>query len=435
MAPASGFRTVRAVLPRKFRHDHENHGTMSNGSLLCEQRGSSCLAWNQVSRVVGHDRGRFAGAMATVPRTGRASGPAEQYLEAQLHVVRSLDAKREAIANIADEAAQRLLAGGTIHLAGEKGMVAEMMGRAGGLCGAKMLSLEKGRPRVGLHDVVLLSDYGAPGKLKTALARFTGTEALVVVFASAENPLLRQPWGARVRVVPVDIPLDSRLLVLRSGQRLIPLVSPAIATAEWTFVAELLGACRRKRRQLAVYLSIWLDPGRRRFERTNGLLVEPDLRPAPVARGLYAHDFLASTGQASRPSAAKSWGRSARRPIGSAAVSPRIARSCGPLRGTCPRPRPIPAARDTIFPERFPSATNWARNGFRKTSVRATYTCSWAIKRTKMRGRRRSTPWARGRSLSPPPPLPPNRPETRGTCTSTRTGREAMLVWNSPAMM
>ena len=242
--------------------------------------------------------GVLLGAMATVPRTCRASGPAEQYLEAQLHVVRSLDAKRESIANIADEAAQRLLAGGTIHLAGEKGMVAELMGRAGGLCGAKMLSLEKGRPMVGPHDVVLLSDYGAPGKLKTALARFTGTEALVVVFASAENPLLRQPWGARVRVVPVGIPLDSRLLVLRSGQRLIPMASPAIATAEWTFVAELLGACRRKRRQLAVYLSIWLDPGRRRFERTNGLLVEPDLRPAPVARGLYAHDFLASTAQA-----------------------------------------------------------------------------------------------------------------------------------------
>ena len=132
---------------------------------------------------------------------------------------------------------------------------------------------------------MLLSDYGTPGKLKTALEKLAGTKALVIVFASAENPLLRQPLTANLRAVPVDIPLDSRLLVLRSGERLIPTASPAIATAEWTFVAELLGACRRQHKQLAVYLSIWLDPELRRYNRTKGLLFEPDLRPEPVARG------------------------------------------------------------------------------------------------------------------------------------------------------
>ena len=164
-------------------------------------------------------------------------------------------------------------------------MMAELTGRAGGLCSAKMLSLEKGQPSVGPNDFVLLSDYGTPGKLKTALEKLADTKALVIVFASAENPLLRQPLAAHLRAVPVDIPLDSRLLVRRSGERLIPTASPAIATAEWTFVAELLGACRRQHKQLAVYLSIGLDPERRRYNRTKGLLFEPDLRPAPVARG------------------------------------------------------------------------------------------------------------------------------------------------------
>ncbi len=237
----------------------------------------------------------IAADIAPIPRTrSAAAGPAEQYIEAQLRVVRSLDAQCAPIADIADEAAQRLLAGGNIHLAGEAGMVAELAGRAGGLCGAKTLSLETGQPAVGPNDLVLLSDYGTPGRLKTALEKLAATKALVIIFASAENPFLRQPLASHLRVVPVEIPLDSRLLTLRSGERLIPTASPAIATAEWTFVAELLGACRRQHKQLAVYLSIWLDQGLRRYKRTTGLLFEPGLQPAPVARGQYAHAFLAS---------------------------------------------------------------------------------------------------------------------------------------------
>jgi uncharacterized phosphosugar-binding protein len=242
--------------------------------------------------------GVFLGAIAAAPRTcDAAAGAAEQYLDAQLRVVRSLDAKREAIAEIADEAAGQLLAGGTIHLAGETGMMAELAGRAGGLCGAKVLSLEKAQASLGPNDLVLLGDYGTPGKLKTALEKLAATKALVIVFAAAENPLLRRPLSAHLRAIPVDIPLENRLLVLRSGERLIPAAPPAIATAEWTFVAELLGACRRRHKQLAVYLSIWLDPECRRYNRTQGLLFEPGLRPAPVARGQYAHAFLASVGQ------------------------------------------------------------------------------------------------------------------------------------------
>ena len=72
---------------------------------------------------------------------------------------------------------------------------------------------------------------------------------------------------------------------------------PVIATAQWTFVAELLGACRRRHRQLAVYLSIWLDPGLRRYRRTEGLLFEPDMQPGPVAPAEYARAFLAGVDQ------------------------------------------------------------------------------------------------------------------------------------------
>jgi hypothetical protein len=146
----------------------------------------------------------------------------------------------------------------------------------------------------------------------------------LVAFASSESPLFQKPLPANVRPVPVDIPRDSRLVTsagglsrfLRregccdanvfdrrengtvplappSGEKLIPTAAPAIATAQWTFTAELIGACRRQHRQLAVYLSIFLDEGRR-LKRTQGLLFEPELRPATVAQGQYAREFLAT---------------------------------------------------------------------------------------------------------------------------------------------
>ena len=192
----------------------------------------------------------FLGAVACAAAARAAApaptpGPAEQYIDAQLRVVRSMEASLNAIADLADESAAKLLAGGTIYLAGEPGMVLELLGRAGGLSGAAKLPVKKPAakkpPRpVGPGDIVLLSDYGTPGKLQAAIDDLAPTGALVIVFASAENPLVQKPSAGNFRVVPVDIPLDSRLVTLPDGQRLIPTASPALATAEWTFVAELL---------------------------------------------------------------------------------------------------------------------------------------------------------------------------------------------------
>lgn len=221
-----------------------------------------------------------------------AAGVAERYIGAQLKVVRSLETDVDAFAEVADESATRLIGGGNFYLSGEPGMMAELLGRAGGLCGAKALPLDKPLPTLGGNDVVLLSDYGSPGKLSAALEKLGATAALVIVFASAENPLMRGPRSANRRFTPVDVPLDSCLVRLPSGEPLLPTAAPAIAAAQWTYVAELLGACRRQHRQLAVYLSIFLDEGRARYARTKGLLFEPDLRPAPVARGKFAQTFL-----------------------------------------------------------------------------------------------------------------------------------------------
>jgi uncharacterized phosphosugar-binding protein len=207
-------------------------------------------------------------------------------------VVKGLEGRIGEITAVADAAAARLIGGGRLFLAGERGMVAELHVRAGGLCGARML--HPGKSLVGKGDVVLFSDYdgAAVGRPDGAWPTVVGTGALVVLAASREHPVCTKPPRENVRPLPVEMPLDSRLARLPSGERVVRGCAPALAIAQWAFTAELIGACRRKGRQLAVYLSIHLDEGRKRFERTRGLLFESELRPQAAAPGAFARTFL-----------------------------------------------------------------------------------------------------------------------------------------------
>jgi len=219
------------------------------------------------------------------------AGPAEDYVDAQLRVVKGLEARVPALTRIADEAAARLLAGGRLYLAGERGMVLELLGRAGGLCAAKPLA--PGKTLLGENDVVILSSYAPQDDSAGSAWDAAGkTQALRVLFVSRRHPVFESPPVAGGRAVAVDIPADSRLLALPSGGRAVPAAAPAIATAQWTFVAELIGGCRRRGKQLAVYLSIHLDEGRKRYNRTKGLVFEPGPAPQPVAAGRFAKEFL-----------------------------------------------------------------------------------------------------------------------------------------------
>ncbi|MGA2067904.1 MAG: hypothetical protein ABSG86_23245 [Thermoguttaceae bacterium] len=221
------------------------------------------------------------------------AGSAQRYLDAQLQAVCGLERDLDGLADAADAAAARLLAGGNLWLAGEPGMVAELAGRAGGLCGAKVLPAGKSAAALGRDDVVLWSDYGVTPQPGGIWPRLLESGALLVAFAPEEKAILKGPLPERVRRIGVKVPVERSGGEPAGGQRAIRAIVPAVATAQWAFVAELLGAVRRRHRQLAVYLSIHLDPGMRRFKRTDGLLLEPDLRPDPVPRKAYGGRFLA----------------------------------------------------------------------------------------------------------------------------------------------
>jgi len=218
-------------------------------------------------------------------------GPAEEFIDAQLRVVKGLEAQVPAITRIAEEAAQRLVAGGRLYLAGERGMVSELQGRAGGLCGARRFA--GGKALLTEHDVVVLSDYvPKQSRAGTAWDATPDTRALRILFVSKQHPLCGKPLVRNGRIVGVDIPRNACVVRSRTGCEACPASAPAIATAQWAFVAELLGACRRRGKQLAVYLSIHLDEGRKRYNRTKGLLFEPAVKPEPVPEGQFAKAFL-----------------------------------------------------------------------------------------------------------------------------------------------
>jgi len=211
--------------------------------------------------------------------SGALAGPAEDHIDAQLRVVRWLDSIVPEMSGVADDGAKRLLAGGQLYLAGERGMVLELLTRAGGLCCAR--AFQPGKTQLGRNDIVLYSSYGVQEKpFSETLGR---VEALVVGFPAAVNAAAAVKLPENERCIPAGL-LPEKMAARAA--------TPAVAIAQWAFTAELIGAGRRQGKQLAVYLSIHLDEGRKRFERTKGLLFEPDLKPEPAASGQFARAFL-----------------------------------------------------------------------------------------------------------------------------------------------
>ena len=242
--------------------------------------------------VAAFTAGLLLAGFAVAAEPAGTAGPAQRYLDGQIHAVGDIQIQLDGLAAAADAAAGQLLAGGNLWLAGEPSMVAELAGRAGGLCGAKVLSDETAAAMLGRNDVVLWSDYGVTPRPAGIRSQLLQGSALVVAFSPKENAAVKRSLPEHVRWIEVKIPVPSGPAGGANSRRLIRSIIPTMATAQWTFVAELLGAVRRHHRQLAVYLSIHLDPGMKRFKRTNGLLLEPDLRPEPVARKVYGGQFL-----------------------------------------------------------------------------------------------------------------------------------------------
>ncbi len=159
--------------------------------------------------VAAFTAGLLLAGFAVAAEPAGTAGPAQRYLDGQIHAVGDIQIQLDGLAAAADAAAGQLLAGGNLWLAGEPSMVAELAGRAGGLCGAKVLSDETAAAMLGRNDVVLWSDYGVTPRPAGIRSQLLQGSALVVAFSPKENAAVKRSLPEHVRWIEVKIPVPS----------------------------------------------------------------------------------------------------------------------------------------------------------------------------------------------------------------------------------
>ena len=181
-------------------------------------------------------------------------------------------------ANRAEEVARRMVAGGTLWLAGDRGFVLEGLNRAGGLMAAKRL---KGPEELKPGDVMLYGLLRAPESEEVELLR---SAANAGVLCLAMGPVDSDDWWADQLPVPAP-PADD------PGR--LPTVSPVLAGALWTFTAEVVSALTRLGKMPPMYQSVLVPGGRERNTEHLKLTWEPGT-PEPIRPVTLGRTYLAS---------------------------------------------------------------------------------------------------------------------------------------------
>ena len=129
----------------------------------------------------------LASALLGCPASAaQQSTAAAAYLERLLEAISDQERRVPAVTGAAEEAAQRLLAGGRIWLTGShQGFISEGLGRAGGMMTIKAL----GKPEdLGPQDVVLLGAVGAATPGDEAVLRAADERGAFVVLFTPRWP-------------------------------------------------------------------------------------------------------------------------------------------------------------------------------------------------------------------------------------------------------
>lgn len=201
-------------------------------------------------------------------------GPAARYLDRLLTSLRAMERDLPAITAAAEQAADRLVAGGRIFLAGYQGFVSEGLGRAGGMMTVKALEDPLG---LGPNDVVVLGGVAKMTPAENAIIQGTARAGAMLILYAPED------WtsdGRGPHVPGADTP------------GVLPTISPLIAAELWAFTGELVAALTRRGKMPPMYQSIVVPGGPARNASHLNLAWEPT-PPAAVAPGLLGRTYLA----------------------------------------------------------------------------------------------------------------------------------------------
>lgn len=180
-------------------------------------------------------------------------------------------------ADLAEQVAGQMVAGGTLWLAGDKGFVLEGLNRAGGLMAAKQL---KDLADLRAGDAML---YGLLREASPQDIEALRNAAAAGVMCLAFGPVAVESADVHNVLVPTR-PADD-------PERL-PTISPVQAAALWTFSAELVSALTRLGKLPPMYQSVLVPGGRERNAEHLKLTWEPG-KPEPIQRLVLGRTYLA----------------------------------------------------------------------------------------------------------------------------------------------
>lgn len=203
-----------------------------------------------------------------------------------------------AIIEAADKAAEQYVQEGwEIFASGDFGVVAEAVGRAGGIMrfrwGSPIRDYVKGEgKRVVL---VALRDDHYDQYLQQARDRLEGDHSFVVLMGS--KALLER---AAADDFPMDAAFENQaaegegLFSAPDGRHLVATSPVASMAALWVWTAEFVAACTRRGEMPLMHMSYAIPGARERAESLKGMRME-ESAPPPVAAGVLGQAFLRET--------------------------------------------------------------------------------------------------------------------------------------------
>lgn len=206
---------------------------------------------------------------------GLASAHADYAADVQAglrELVRRLPETTQAATRVAPALAE----GGQAYLAGDRGFIAEGLGRAGGMMTIKALG-SPGELKAG--DVVLLGLLGEPSATERQLIAQARTAGAHMVIMGPESG---QSWGGHYLA----------LAARTAGQDGLPTVTPLLIAELWTFTGELVAALTRLGKMPPMYQSILVPGGTERNAEHLKYTWEPQT-PAPVPPMVLGRTYLA----------------------------------------------------------------------------------------------------------------------------------------------
>ena len=228
------------------------------------------------------------GSVSAEMSTDAGVSPAVEYVDAILGAVDHIEENLPLIIEAAEQAADRLVAGGSLYAAGDEGgFVSEAYYRSGGM----MMLLPSGQEWAE-NDVVLAGTLNLnPDEQREELRAMRAAGALVILFGSEQSPLkdevdLLIGTGLSPGAVPA-------VTVEGWSEPICPVAPVGNIAALWTFEGELAAACTRRGQMPVMCLSIYMEGARERLTKYESYAFHEDMVIDPVPPGQVGGDFLA----------------------------------------------------------------------------------------------------------------------------------------------